>query len=58
MQKLMDNYIAAEEVIRITNPVDILNVKAFEEELERSVLNGQKPMRYDPVNKEHQYEMG
>ncbi|NCG68967.1 HsdR family type I site-specific deoxyribonuclease [Bacillus coagulans] len=35
MQKLMDNYIAAEEVIRITNPVDILNAKAFEEELER-----------------------
>ncbi|KON85662.1 DEAD/DEAH box helicase [Sporosarcina globispora] len=35
MQKLMDNYISAEEVIRITNPVDILNEKAFEEELER-----------------------
>ncbi|WP_255906752.1 type I restriction endonuclease subunit R [Priestia aryabhattai] len=35
MQKLMDNYIAAEEVIRITNPVDILNEQAFEEELER-----------------------
>lgn len=35
MQKLMDNYISAEEVIRITNPVDILNQKAFEEELER-----------------------
>jgi len=35
MQKLMDNYIAAEEVIRITNPVDILNAKAFEEEIER-----------------------
>ncbi|MGG1229747.1 type I restriction endonuclease subunit R [Bacillus halotolerans] len=35
MQKLMDNYIAAEEIIRITNPVDILNEKAFEEELER-----------------------
>lgn len=35
MQKLMDNYIAAEEVIRITNPIDILNVKAFEEEIER-----------------------
>ena len=31
----MDNYISAEEVIRITNPVDILNEKAFEEELER-----------------------
>ncbi|CAG7611017.1 hypothetical protein PAESOLCIP111_01320 [Paenibacillus solanacearum] len=35
MQKLMDNYISAEEIIRITNPVDILNAKAFEEELER-----------------------
>jgi type I restriction enzyme R subunit len=35
MQKLMDNYISAEEVIRITNPVDILNEKAFEEEIER-----------------------
>ena len=35
MQKLMDNYVAAEEVIRITNLVDILNAKAFEEEIER-----------------------
>ncbi|USK75903.1 type I restriction endonuclease subunit R [Peribacillus frigoritolerans] len=35
MQKLMDNYISAEQVIRITNPVDILNEKAFEEELDR-----------------------
>ncbi|WP_078549283.1 type I restriction endonuclease subunit R [Litchfieldia alkalitelluris] len=35
MQKLMDHYISAEEVIRITNPVDILNEKAFDEELER-----------------------
>ncbi|WP_238933397.1 type I restriction enzyme endonuclease domain-containing protein [Brevibacillus choshinensis] len=35
MQNLMDHYISAEEVIRITNPVDILNEKAFEEELER-----------------------
>ncbi|QCU21002.1 type I restriction endonuclease subunit R [Bacillus altitudinis] len=35
MQKLMDNYISAEDVIRITNPVDILNEQAFEEELER-----------------------
>jgi len=35
MQKLMDNYIAAEEVIRITNPVDILDEKNFEEELQR-----------------------
>src|SRR5699024_9901807 len=35
MQKLMDNYIAAEDIIRITNPVDILNEKAFEEEMDR-----------------------
>ncbi|OAS13742.1 type I restriction endonuclease subunit R [Paenibacillus oryzisoli] len=35
MQTLMDHYISAEEVIRITNPVDILNEKAFEDELER-----------------------
>ncbi|MCP1156606.1 type I restriction enzyme endonuclease domain-containing protein [Bacillus infantis] len=35
MQMLMDHYISAEEVIRVTNPVDILNEKAFEEELER-----------------------
>ncbi|WP_408955808.1 type I restriction endonuclease subunit R [Natroniella sp. ANB-PHB2] len=35
MQKLMDNYIASEEVVRITNPVDVLNEKGFEEELER-----------------------
>lgn len=35
MQKLMDSYISAEEVIRITNPVDILNAKAFEKEIER-----------------------
>lgn len=35
MQKLMDTYIAAEEVIRITNPVDIMNEKQFEEELTR-----------------------
>ncbi|RHW40383.1 type I restriction endonuclease subunit R [Neobacillus notoginsengisoli] len=35
MQKLMDHYISAEEVIRITNPVDILNEKKFEEEIER-----------------------
>ncbi|QUH18953.1 type I restriction endonuclease subunit R [Alkaliphilus sp. B6464] len=35
MQKLMDNYIAAEDVIRITNPVDILDEKGFQEELNR-----------------------
>ena len=31
----MDQYIAAEEIIRITNPVDILDEKSFEAELER-----------------------
>ena len=35
MQMLMDNYISAEEVIRITNPVDIMDEKGFEEELQR-----------------------
>ncbi len=35
MQKLMDTYIAAEEMIRITKPVDILDERGFEEELER-----------------------
>lgn len=35
MQKLMDTYIAAEEMIRITKPVDILDEKGFEEELQR-----------------------
>lgn len=35
MQKLIDNYIAAEDVIRITNPVDILDKQGFEEELNR-----------------------
>ena len=35
MQKLMDNYIAAEGMMRITNIVDILDEKAFEEEIKR-----------------------
>lgn len=35
MQKLMDNYISAEDIIRITHPVDILNEKAFQEEIDR-----------------------
>ena len=35
MQKLMDNYISAEEVMRVTNPVDILDKSNFEKELER-----------------------
>ncbi|MCP4404691.1 MAG: type I restriction endonuclease subunit R [bacterium] len=35
MQKLMDNYITAEEMTRITKPVDILDRKGFEEELQR-----------------------
>jgi len=35
MQNLMDNYISSEEIIRITNPVDILDQNGFEKELER-----------------------
>lgn len=35
MRNLMDTYIAAEEVIQITAPVDILNEKEFEDELMR-----------------------
>lgn len=35
MQKLMDNYVSANEVIRITNPVDVTNTEDFEKELER-----------------------
>lgn len=35
MQKLMDNYIAAEGMMHITNPIDILDEKAFDEEVER-----------------------
>ena len=35
MQKLMDNYVSAEEIIRITNPVDITDEDAFTKELER-----------------------
>lgn len=35
MQKLMDNYIAAQGVIHITAPVNILDREAFDEELER-----------------------
>ena len=36
MQKLIDNYIAAEGMMYITNPVDILDEKAFEEEVKRA----------------------
>lgn len=35
MQRLMDNHISANEVVRITNPVDILDEEGFEKELER-----------------------
>ncbi len=35
MRNLMDNYIVAEEVIKITKPVDIMDKKNFTEELER-----------------------
>ncbi|SJT05918.1 type I restriction endonuclease subunit R [Clostridioides difficile] len=36
MQKLIDNYIAAEGMMYITNPVDILDEKAFEEEVKNT----------------------
>lgn len=35
MQNLMDTYITAEEVVRISNPVDIMDEEGFEAELER-----------------------
>ncbi|GAA0777096.1 HsdR family type I site-specific deoxyribonuclease [Clostridium subterminale] len=35
MQKLIDNYIAAEGMMRITKNIDILDKEAFKEELER-----------------------
>ncbi|MCL2177177.1 MAG: HsdR family type I site-specific deoxyribonuclease [Firmicutes bacterium] len=35
LQKLIDNYIVAEDVMQVTNPINILDVKQFEEELER-----------------------
>lgn len=35
MQKLIDNYIAAEGMMKITNPVDILDKEAFDEEIAR-----------------------
>lgn len=35
MQKIMDNYVSAEEIIRITNPVDITDEDAFTKELAR-----------------------
>lgn len=35
MQRLIDNYISAEEVVRITNPVDITDQNGMEEELAR-----------------------
>lgn len=35
MQNLMDTYISAEEVVRVTNPVDIMDEKGFQAELDR-----------------------
>ena len=35
MQKLIDNYVSAEDIIRITNPVDILDKEGFRKELSR-----------------------
>ena len=42
IQKLIDNYIAAEGMMRISNPVDILDEKAFEEEVKRIDNNRSK----------------
>ena len=42
MRNLMDTYIAAEEVIRISAPVDILNEHDFEEELNKLGSNRAK----------------
>ena len=46
MQKLMDNYIAAEGMMYITNPVDIMDEKAFDEEIERM---GSKRSKADTI---------
>lgn len=35
LQKLLDNYVNADEIIRITNPVDIFDKEKFEEEIIR-----------------------
>ena len=35
LQKLLDNYVNAEDIIRITNPVDIFDKEKFEEEILR-----------------------
>ncbi len=35
MQKLMDNYIMANEIIRVTNPINILDEEGFKKELSR-----------------------
>lgn len=40
MQKLIDNYIAAEEMIKITDPVDILDKAGFDKEL--STIKGDR----------------
>lgn len=42
MRNLMDTYIAAEEIIRISNPVDILNEHDFEKELSKLGSNRAK----------------
>jgi type I restriction enzyme R subunit len=42
MRNLMDTYIAAEEVVRISAPVDILNEHDFEEELNKLGSNRSK----------------
>ena len=39
MQKLLDNYVVAKEMMRITEPVDITDSEKFEEELEKIESN-------------------
>lgn len=42
MRKLIDNYISADSIIRITNPVDILDEEGFDDELNRLGTAGSK----------------
>lgn len=42
MRKLIDNYITADSIIRITNPVDILDEEGFDDELSRLGTAGSK----------------
>ncbi len=39
LQKLLDNYVVAQEMMRITEPVDITDAKNFDKELEKMVTD-------------------